>query len=162
MMTLTESDIQRFWSFVERTGPGDCWLWRGGGPRNRYGNFSVGPRALSKTHLAHRISYQLAYGPTNLQVCHSCDNPRCVNPAHLFAGTQKDNRLDCKRKNRTAKGQQHGRVVLTENEVTRIVELNRRGHSAAEIARRLLRKPTTVYNVVKGKSWSWFTGYTSG
>jgi len=158
MIKLTQADVQRFWSFVDRKGPADCWLWQGGGPRNPYGNFSIGPRGLAKTYLAHRVSYQLAYGPTHLHVCHSCDNPRCVNPQHLFAGTQRDNRQDCKRKNRTARGRQHGKVVLTEHEVKQIVGLDNRGHTSGEIARELRRKPTTVYNVIKGLSWSWLTG----
>ncbi len=94
-MELNRGDIKRFWNFVEKKGLDDCWIWKGGGPNNRYGNFSVGPRKSAKTYLAYRVSYFLAYGPISLQVCHHCDVTRCVNPLHLFEGTQKDNRVDC-------------------------------------------------------------------
>lgn len=158
MVNLTQSDITRFWTLVDRRGPDDCWLWQGGGPNNRYGNFSVGTRKTARTHLAHRIAYQLARGPTHLQVCHTCDVTRCVNPAHLVAGTQKWNRTDCKNKGRTARGMQHGRVVLTEKIVRQITRLASKGHCASEISRRLGPRLGTIWNVMHGRTWLWLTG----
>jgi hypothetical protein len=157
-MELSAKDIERFWTFVDKRGPDDCWLWQGGGPNNRYGNFSMGPRESCKTLLAHRVSYALAYGETSKQVCHQCDVTRCVNPAHLFAGTQKDNRVDCKQKGRTARGEQHGRRVLSEKEVLRIIDLDNQRMSVPSIAQKLGRAETTVRHVVAGRTWSWLTG----
>lgn len=94
----------RFWKRVRTAGPADCWQWLGGttnhtrGIQFRYGRLRVGGRYA----LAHRISYGLANGPIpeGLIVMHACDNPLCVNPAHLVAGTQQDNMQDCLQKGR--------------------------------------------------------------
>lgn len=118
-MNLSNEDIERFWKFVDKKDSNSCWDWLGGGPNNPYGNFSVGPRKTVKTYLAHRVSYFIHFGQTDLQVCHVCDNTRCVNPNHLFSGTQLDNRVDCKQKGRTARGTKHGNNILTGIKVTK-------------------------------------------
>lgn len=86
----------RFYASVEQTP--SCWHWRGGKYRNGYGKIS----ARGACRLAHRVSYELHRGviPQGLQVLHACDNRRCVNPAHLFLGTQSDNLRDCVAKGR--------------------------------------------------------------
>jgi hypothetical protein len=87
----------RFWEKVEKTD--GCWLWTAARVRkSSYGVFRVGNRNA----LAHRFSYELAHGApgAGLYVCHSCDTPSCVNPAHLFIGTQADNIHDCVAKGR--------------------------------------------------------------
>ena len=90
---------ERFWVQVGKTFDCDCWSWNGKLFTNGYGCM-LGPKA--KSHLAHRVSFFVANGyiDSSLIVCHSCDNPRCVNPAHLWLGTAKDNMADCLRKNR--------------------------------------------------------------
>lgn len=158
MFNLSQSDIERFWSFVNHKGQDDCWLWMGGGNPKRYGNFSIGPRETAITVLAHRVAYFLAYGPTDLQVLHRCDIPRCVNPAHLFEGTQKINRVDCQQKGRTAKGTKHGTNVYTEEEVLEVVRLYRRGLRICDVAAQLQMTQGAVWNIVNGKSWAWLTG----
>lgn len=85
---------ERFFSLVEYSD--NCWLWKG--PRQRgYGYFFNG----EKTVRAHRWSYEYFKEPLNdLLCCHHCDNPSCVNPFHLFSGTQSDNMQDCVKKGR--------------------------------------------------------------
>jgi hypothetical protein len=90
----TKSLAERFWAFVERRPNDECWAWNGA-KCDRQG------RGAFQGTTAPRISYMLAFGdPGALFVCHKCDNPRCVNPSHLFLGTQKDNVRDMISKNR--------------------------------------------------------------
>lgn len=83
-----------FWSWVEKTD--NCWVWNGSRYRKGYGRVSYhGVRQA-----AHRVAYQLSVGPIpgGLYICHKCDNKFCVNPDHLFAGTQVDNMQDWTKK----------------------------------------------------------------
>lgn len=97
---MTKSFEQRFWSKVERRGADDCWPWLAGTNQLGYGRIST-TRAAGPI-LAHRASYELANGtmPAGLIVCHRCDNPRCVNPAHLYAGTNAQNTDDMVKRGR--------------------------------------------------------------
>ncbi len=107
---------ERFWVKVTRTT--GCWEWQGTIGSKGYGFFKLN----RKNQYAHRISYELAYGPIpkGKLVCHRCDNPRCVKPKHLFLGTHKDNLQDMVNKGRSNYGSRNGRARLNEGMVASI------------------------------------------
>ena len=89
---IVEGDAERFWSRVTKSD--GCWVY-GTSRYSFYQSFKVFSAPMVSVK-AHRYAYVLHYGPIpeGLQVMHSCDNPPCVNPAHLRVGTAKDNALD--------------------------------------------------------------------
>jgi hypothetical protein len=91
---------ERFWRYVTRGDPDACWPWTGTHIKQGYGQISAGQG--KRMILAHRLSYEMHVGPVaaGLSVLHRCDNPPCVNPAHLFLGTKRDNTLDALAKGR--------------------------------------------------------------
>ena len=98
----------KFLDLVSIGAGGDCWRWMGSRNSRGYGQVSF----MGRNRMAHRIAYELANGPIprGLLVCHSCDNPLCVNPRHLWLGTHTDNMRDMYAKSRQnpARGDRHG------------------------------------------------------
>jgi hypothetical protein len=92
----------RFWENVEKTEGNKCWIWNGSKDLAGYGKLSVGGQGNKYDIRAHRLSYEMRFGPITGDnvICHTCDNPSCVNPNHLFEGTQKENMKDMSRKGR--------------------------------------------------------------
>lgn len=105
------TSLERFNKYVQRIEEG-CWLWIGRKNNQGYGMFWYEGRDV----LAHRFSYShfVSAIPDGLNVCHSCDNPACCNPAHLWLGTQKENGQDMSRKGRSAASVHPERVARGE------------------------------------------------
>lgn len=95
---------EKFWSRVRRAGPDDCWTWTGGlSGQYGYGSMDATPerRGTTGAHIVSWFLHNKFWPAKGLYVLHSCDRPSCVNPAHLWLGTQTDNMQDCIRKGRT-------------------------------------------------------------
>lgn len=139
--------VARFWEKVRKTD--ECWLWTGGTDDKGYGVHHRDGRKIK----AHRYSYELHKGALgHLHALHSCDNPSCVNPDHLRAGTHQENMDDRERRGRGGrlKGARHGSAKLSEAQVRYILESQEPG---ANIARRFGVSKSTIYAVRKGTNW---------
>ena len=134
-----------------------CWEWVGALDDNGYGRFYV-----RKNHSPHasRVAWELCFGPIpgKLFVCHRCDNPPCVNPAHLFLGTRQDNILDCVRKGRHRQPYtQHGlahHTAFGKSKVREIEKLLSSGLSQEKAARKLGISQGVVSRVSRGCHWT--------
>lgn len=115
----TCTPLMRFWGRVDKKAPGGCWLWTGFVGPDLYGQATVNRKSAAKVH---RVSWELANGsiPKGLFVLHRCDVRLCVNPAHLFLGTQRDNMDDMKAKRRHKFGEKNEHAILTDADVREI------------------------------------------
>jgi len=146
-----EERIARFWSYVDVRGPDECWPWTGaGGRQQKHGRFTYNGRLGMADH----FSWILANGPIpdGLWVLHKCDNPPCVNPAHLFLGTQYDNIHDClsKGRGRRSGGERHWKARLTTDDVGLIRSSSER---AVVLAERFGVCIGTINYVRSGRGW---------
>lgn len=107
MPTFSESDSIRFWSKgVLTANPDTCWNWVRFKDKDGYGFFTINSLNLRTNRVAYFLHNNI--DPKDNFVCHSCDNPSCINPSHLFLGTPNDNVQDMVKKGRQAKGDNNG------------------------------------------------------
>ena len=142
--------MRRFWDKVEKTD--SCWLWTGYRNEKGYGIF----RVIGGVERAHRFSYLLHYGeiPAGKMILHSCDNPSCVNPSHLYAGTETDNSRD--REERTKpnrKGSNNGRSKLTEEQVREVLSLKKCGFSNVGLRKMFNVSYCAINDIVNRRKW---------
>jgi len=151
----------RFWCKVNPAGPlpdhcpelGPCWVWTAYCNPDGYGHFRVGGRIVR----THRASYAalIAPIPEGQDVCHRCDNPPCVRPSHLFAGTPADNAADRGRKGRhnPSVGENNGNSKLTTAKVLEIRRLAAEGVTQRAIARQFEVDQALVAQIIHWKLW---------
>ena len=149
---------ERFWEKVGIRSPDECWEWAGYCDNNGYGRIGEGGKR-GRILIASRLSWELHNGPIpdGLWVLHRCDNPSCVNPGHLFLGTQRDNVLDMYAKGRgnRPRGEAHVCARLTAEAIAEIRSTYMRG----SISQRALGQQFGVSNVaisriVRHKTWA--------
>lgn len=133
---------QRFWSKVQKSD--GCWEWQGQRNHKGYGELSINSRWIK----AHRYSWALVHGeiPARMQVCHRCDNRCCVNPDHLFVGTNGDNQVDAVRKGRNPIAQLNEQLV---REIRTLAPTK----TKAEIARTIGVSWSAVHRVITRECW---------
>lgn len=158
------SAAERFWDRADLSaGPKACWRWLGGSCSGGYG--AARSTATGKQTTAHRVAWELTNGPIpdGKQALHRCDHRWCVNPQHLFLGTQLENIRDMIAKGRQANGAElnhpsqvgeknHG-AKLTIAAVRRVKRLAARGLSQAVIAKKVGAERQNVWAIVNGRSW---------
>jgi hypothetical protein len=151
----TKTLTSRFHSGYKTT-PNGCWEWQRSKDKDGYGYI----KKDQKTTKAHRVSYELHYGPieNGLWVLHRCDNPSCVNPEHLWLGTAKDNSDDMIAKGRAVapkpnmKGERNPNSRLTAEDVQWIRD-NYRWGRGPEFAKKFGVIPIMINRIVRGEAW---------
>jgi hypothetical protein len=141
---LTARD--RFWRKVQKTE--SCWLWTGAVDEDGYGKL----RFASKLRSAHRLSWEYAHGssPGAQFVCHTCDTPRCVNPAHLFLGSSNDNNQDRLAKGRYLKGETHHLSTISDAAVSLMRIAYSVGFTQTQLRHAFAVSKASVSRIVRG------------
>lgn len=152
---------ERFWAKVDKTS--ECWIWTGAKrDGTRYGviSSSKGRKMLD----AHHVAYELVIGaiPDGSQVLHRCDNPPCVNPAHLFLGTQAENMRDMVQKGRSGIGSRNPKSKLTETDVVaiRLAYAQYGAKVRSRLAATYSISLAHVSDIAHGRYWKHVSGYS--
>jgi hypothetical protein len=146
-----EQAIAAFWNRVKVDGPDECWPWQGSINPDGYGITSW----AGKTINAHRLAFFFSGGvlTEGMCACHTCDNPACCNPTHLFAGTHKENMADRDKKGRQAKGVQMKRGMLTDDKVLALRNERNQGMTLRALADKYGICKHAAWEVAKGVTW---------
>jgi len=146
----------RFWSKVNKNTTNGCWEWTASLDGKGYGQITIKKGLLKR---AHRVAWELIRGsiPKGQLLCHRCDNKKCVNPDHLFLGTQRDNVQDMDSKGRRVNtphyGEQHGMAKLTNAQVKRIKEFLAVGVEGVELASLFKISVSTISHIKRRRQW---------
>lgn len=156
---LSANQIANFHKHYTKGAPDECWNWHGT-TRDGYGRIRIWtnprPNRRSSHFGANRIAFWLhnGYWPTKY-ICHTCDNPLCVNPAHLYEGSQLQNMADRRDRGRTALGVQNGKSKLTPEIVRQIRADLKAGATHRETAKKYGIVKSTVSFIRTGATWAW-------
>lgn len=149
---FSQSTINRFLANIAKGSTGACWHWTGSASSLGYGQFYIG-----KTQFyAHRVAHSLFKGidPGPMLVCHSCDNPLCVNPDHLSLGDHRYNSGDMARKGRSPRGSKNGSSKLTEDKVLRLRALHSTGRwTQKELSKMFGLSRDSAGDIIRRRSW---------
>ncbi len=156
---LTKRDIKRFWSHVAKGNVDDCWEWSG--KSGHYGRFKVNTPEGKRLVQANRISIFLATGvdDPSRDACHTCDNPPCCNPNHLWLGSRSENSQDAFDKGRMpipvvrAKGEQNGFAKLTEKDVKAIRKVLEKSNCITQLSREYGVSVRAISLIRDGETW---------
>lgn len=154
---VSQSFLARFWTGVEIGSDSGCWPWRRSFCGKGYGVFYYGKRRF----LAHRLSWELATAqevPPEQFVCHRCDNPPCVNPAHLFLGTVLENMRDAATKGRLARGPNNAMARLSEDDVRNILVRLEQGEYQDSIGADFGVTGSTIGRIARRECWGHIAG----
>ncbi len=149
-------NVYRFMSYVDKGNVNECWPWLGGHLPSGYGVFSVNGKSVG----AHRVAY-IVHGkgdPTGKVVRHTCDNPNCVNPAHLVLGTQADNMRDRLIRGKYARGENAHNVRLTTDTVIEARQRRLNGEKINVMANQYGVNRGTLHNAIYGVTWAHVPG----
>jgi hypothetical protein len=152
-------DVSRFWSLVDKRAT--CWMWTGHLDKDGYGLFVWRGRRVG----AHTLALSFTTGetkPEGMDTCHSCDNPPCVNPAHLRFDTRQANVDDAHARGRAAVGERIGAAKLTERDVIEIRTRRAAGALQKHLARDYGVSPAYVSEIVNGITWTQVGGPITG
>jgi hypothetical protein len=139
-----------FWEKIDFLG--DCWVWTGATMAGGYGKVTYSGVTMG----AHRcvFTYTTGIDAANLFVCHHCDNPPCVNPAHLYVGTPKQNSADMVRRKRASRHAKGALAVLTESEVLEARAIFAAGGATVEgLAATFGVQRPTIRDLLTGRTW---------
>lgn len=169
-INLTPDEIIEFWKNVFKLSDedGGCWIWTAYRHNQGYGR----PRIGGRNYLAHRVAWTITYGqiPEGFDACHDCDVPSCLNPSHLFLGTQLDNMRDMNNKMRctpasgdnhglrihpdaVARGEENGNVKLNSIKVTEIRERILIGEPVIAVAKNFNVSRSAIEAIINGRTW---------
>ena len=150
---------ERFWKKVDIRENDKCWNWAASCRKDGYGQITRGRRNQANLS-SHRVSWEIHFGeiPKDMHVLHKCDNKRCVNPHHLFLGTNADNMKDKKVKGIQMKGENVPSSKLTGVDVKEIRSLYKpwdRSCSLSILAKKYGVSVGCIYGVITKRTWAW-------